>query len=146
MPYTYEYPHPAVTTDIALFSFSGSGLRVLLVKRKAPPFEGQWALPGGFVEIDEPLDACAARELREETGVETVTLTQFHTFGTPDRDPRERVISVAYLGLLPSDSPPPTAGSDAVDAQWHSVTELPDLAFDHAEIIRRAQAHLTDRE
>lgn len=145
MTHTYAYPHPAVTTDIALFSLGSEGLKLLLVKRKAPPFDGQWALPGGFLEMDETLEACAARELREETGIEAVHLTQFHAFSAPDRDPRERVISVAFLGLLPADAAPPMAGSDAADVRWHNADALPPLAFDHAEIVRMAQAHLADR-
>jgi 8-oxo-dGTP diphosphatase len=145
MAYSYTYPHPAVTTDIVLFSLIDGELEVLLIRRKAPPFEGRWALPGGFLEMDETLEACAARELREETGIQAVKLTQFHAFSAPDRDPRERVVSVAFFGVLPADGAPPSAGSDAAEARWHRINALPPLAFDHADIIRMAEAHITDR-
>lgn len=140
--YCYRHPHPAVTVDVAAFSVRGDELALLLIRRSGPPFRDCWALPGGFVEIDEDLDASAARELREETGISGVYLEQLHTFGRPDRDPRERVISVAYYALVPSNQPPPRAGSDAREVCWMPRHALPPLAFDHTEIIRMAHERL----
>lgn len=142
MPYSYDYPHPAVTTDVVVFAMRGDELSVLLIRRAEPPFKDSWALPGGFVNIDESLEDCARRELQEETGVSGVSLEQLHTFGEPDRDPRERVISVAYYALIPSDRTEPRAGSDAAGASWFGVDELPTLAFDHDRIIAMARRHL----
>lgn len=138
MPFTYEYPHPAVATDIAVFTLRRGALNVLLIERGADPHKGAWALPGGFLMPDEELDQCARRELKEETGVDADLLLQFATFSAPDRDPRERVISVAYLALLSSDELRLEASTDAAQARWFPVRELPTLAFDHAEILRRA--------
>ena len=98
----YEYPHPAITTDVVLCTVQGGQLRVLLIRRGREPYAGYWALPGGFLDVDEDLEACARRELLEETGIEGIYLEQLHTFGQPARDPRERVISVTFLGLTPS--------------------------------------------
>ncbi len=110
---------------------------VLLVQRGHPPFAGEWALPGGFVNIDEPLEAAAARELEEETGLKGVDLEQLHTYGDPERDPRGRVVTVAYLGVLPTDASQEVQGADdAAQARWFPIEALPRLAFDHAEIIR----------
>lgn len=142
MPYTYEYPHPAVTTDVVLFTLQDDALKVLLIRRGQEPFKGQWALPGGFVEIDEDLEACALRELEEETGITGVYLEQLYTFGTPDRDPRERVITVAYYALVPIDRLDPHAASDADEVGWFSWNALPPMAFDHADIVRMAQQRL----
>lgn len=138
MPFTYEYPHPAVATDIAVFTLRRGALNVLLIERGADPFMGAWALPGGFLMPDEELDQCARRELKEETGVDADLLLQFATFSAPDRDPRERVISVAYLALLSSDELRLEASTDAAQACWFPMGDLPALAFDHAEILRRA--------
>jgi len=143
--YCYPYPHPAVTTDVVLFRLDGKKLNLLLIRRGAPPFEGMWALPGGFLDIDEDLEACARRELYEETGLSGVYLEQLHTFGTPGRDPRERVISVVFLGLSPADLPPPRAASDAQKAEWMDVDQLPPLAFDHDRIIALARERLCTR-
>lgn len=143
MSYTYDYPHPAVTTDIAIFTVENHTLKVLLIARKEAPFKGTWALPGGFVQIDESIDACAMRELKEETGIEDVYLEQLYTFGAPNRDPRERVISVAYYALSPSHTLSITAGSDAADADWFDLNALPDLAFDHLDILKIARERLT---
>jgi 8-oxo-dGTP diphosphatase len=140
--YCYAYPHPAVTTDVVVFTIREGRLQLLLIRRAAEPFRGQWALPGGFLNIDEDLDHCAARELEEETGVRGVYLEQLYTFGRPDRDPRERIISVAYFALVPSERLSIQAASDASDATWFPVAELPDLAFDHHEIIRKAHERL----
>jgi 8-oxo-dGTP diphosphatase len=140
--YCYAYPHPAVTTDVVLFTLRDGVLSVLLIERAHPPHQGMWALPGGFLEIDEDLETCAKRELREETGIGGVYLEQLYTFGTPDRDPRERIISVTYFALTRSDTLQPKAASDAARVAWFPVTEPPRLAFDHADIIRLARQRL----
>lgn len=145
MPYTYEYPHPAVTVDIVVVTIHDNKLKVLLIRRAGAPFAGLWALPGGFVEIDESLRRAAWRELREETGVRASFLAQLGAFGHPDRDPRERVITVAYYALLAYDRLQVQAGSDAADAQLFGFAELPDLAFDHARILRRARGRLKEK-
>jgi 8-oxo-dGTP diphosphatase len=142
MNYSYAYPHPAVTTDIVIFSVRDAVLNALLIRRKSAPYKGRWALPGGFVRIDESVDACAVRELEEETGIRDVYLEQLYTFGEPKRDPRERVISVAYFALAPSQGLSLQAGTDAADVAWYAVDELPNLAFDHLEIIETARARL----
>ncbi|MEO1035887.1 MAG: NUDIX domain-containing protein [Pseudomonadota bacterium] len=143
MSYTYQYPHPAVTVDIAIFSIRHDALNVLLIKRAQAPFAGEWALPGGFVGIDEALEVAAARELKEETGVDAGYLEQLYTFGAPQRDPRERVISVAYFALIPSDRLEIRAASDAEGVAWFPVSELPALAFDHDKILATALERLT---
>ncbi|WIM99508.1 NUDIX domain-containing protein [Actinoplanes oblitus] len=136
----------AVTVDLVLLTIRQADLRVLLIRRGIPPFEGRWALPGGFVHDDEDLDEAAIRELREETGIDPSAghLEQLATYGTPGRDPRGRVVTVAYLALLP-DLPAPVAGSDAAHAEWRPIDE-PDLAFDHHRIladgVERARAKL----
>lgn len=142
MSYTYDHPHPAVTTDVVVFTIRDERLQVLLVKRRNPPFADGWALPGGFVNIDEDIEACALRELREETGVTGVFLEQLYTFGTPDRDPRERVITVSYYALVPSDPIEIHAASDADDVAWFGCDESPALAFDHDRILARALQRL----
>ncbi|WP_436533535.1 NUDIX hydrolase [Actinoplanes sp. HUAS TT8] len=137
----------AVTVDLVLLTIRQSALQVLLIRRGIEPFLGQWALPGGFVHDDEDLDAAAARELREETGVDPSTghFEQLSTYGTPGRDPRGRVVTVAYLALVP-DLPAPTAGSDAAGAEWRPFDDATGLAFDHDRIladgIERARAKL----
>ncbi len=141
-PHCYEYPHPAVTTDVVVFTIRESRLKLLLIERGAEPFRGMWALPGGFLDIDEDLEDCAMRELEEETGVSGVYLEQLYTYGKPDRDPRERVISIAYYALIPSDRLEVKAASDASDANWFALDEMPELAFDHNEIIRQAHRRL----
>ena len=141
-PHCYAYPHPAVTTDVALFSIRDEALSLLLIQRANPPFAGMWALPGGFLEIDEDLERCARRELQEETGIAEVYLEQLYTFGEPGRDPRERVISVTYLGLSRDDTLQPKASSDAREAAWFPLSRLPALAFDHADIIELARQRL----
>lgn len=138
MPYTYEYPHPAVTVDIAVFTVRNDELNVLLIKRALEPFQGEWALPGGFVTPDESLEEAARRELAEETGVAGVYLEQLYTFGDINRDPRERVITVAYYALIPSDKLEIRAATDAEGVGWFSVDKLPELAFDHPEILDMA--------
>jgi len=141
----YEYPRPAVTVDIVLFTFRRDALQVLLIRRKHDPFAGKWALPGGFVEIDEDLDAAAQRELYEETNVSQVYLEQLYTFGAPHRDPRTRVVSVAYFALLGKDQVDRLqlrGASDAADAAWWNVYSPPELAFDHGRILHYAVQRL----
>lgn len=145
MPYTYEYPRPAVTVDIILFTFHAEELEVLLIQRKHPPYEGKWALPGGFVDMKEDLDTAARRELQEETNVTDVYLEQLYTFGEPDRDPRGRVITVAYFALLSLDqlaAQVVRSGDDAGDARWWNIYALPHLAFDHARVVDYALQRL----
>jgi len=145
MAYTYDHPHPAVTVDVVLFTIRDDDLKALLIQRGQEPFEGSWALPGGFVGIGESLRRAAWRELREETGVHAGYIEQLHTFGRPGRDPRERVITVAYLALLPSDRLEPAPASDAKAAKLFSLKNLPDLAFDHANILRRGHERLKEK-
>ena len=138
MDYTYPYPHPAVTVDVCLFTILDDQLKILLIKRGLELYKGDWALPGGFVQIDENLDQAVQRELEEETGAKGFNFEQFATFGQVDRDPRERVISVDYFALAPAEHVLLTAATDADEAAWFSIDELPDLAFDHAGIINKA--------
>jgi 8-oxo-dGTP diphosphatase len=140
--YQYEYPHPAVTADVVIFTIRDEQLKVLLIKRGGSPYKGKWALPGGFVQMDEALDEAAARELEEETGVKDVYLEQLYTFGAPQRDPRERVVTVAYYALIPSDRISIRAASDAEAVGWFGMDELPRLAFDHADILNMAHDRL----
>jgi len=138
-PETYDpsqFERPSVTTDIVIFTLRARQLQVLLIQRAEWPFEGRWALPGGFVRPDETLDEAARRELQEETGVADVYLQQLRAFGDPGRDPRTRVISVAYTALIPSDAVTLRADTDAADARWFPVDDLPrPLAFDHEQIL-----------
>ncbi|MCH8250607.1 MAG: NUDIX hydrolase [Proteobacteria bacterium] len=145
MSYTYEFPHPAVTVDIVVFTIENDDLKVLFIQRDQDPQEGEWALPGGFVDIDESLGHAAKRELKEETGASASFLEQLYTFGRPDRDPRERIITVAYFALIPSDQLSIAAGDDARDAKLYSTNELPALAFDHENILRIAMHRVKER-
>jgi 8-oxo-dGTP diphosphatase len=133
-----------VTVDIVLFTIRDRKLHLLLIKRLAKPFENRYALPGGFVHEDESLDAAAIRELREETGVDRVYLEQLYTFGDPKRDPRGRVITVAYYALVPQNQSL-QAGTDASDAAWFPVTDLPPLAFDHRKIVEYAHQRIRNK-
>ncbi|HLF90075.1 MAG TPA: NUDIX domain-containing protein [Anaerolineales bacterium] len=143
MPYTYDYPRPALTVDIVVFTLRESRLSVLLIQRKEPPFAGMWALPGGFVNMGETLEEAAQRELEEETGLQESYLEQLYTYGNPDRDPRGRVVTVVYFALIAADaSIQAEGGSDATRAAWHPVEDLPPLAFDHTEIIAYAMRRL----
>lgn len=135
----------AVTTDIVIFTISGEALQVLLIRRANAPFKDRWALPGGFLDPGEDLDACARRELAEETGVAGIYLEQLYTFGTVGRDPRGRVITVAYFALVPGDALDVKAASDAADARWHAMDALPGLAFDHALILATAKERLVNK-
>lgn len=138
--YHYKYPHPSVTTDCVIFGFDGKALKVLLIRRGLEPYKGRWAFPGGFLNMTESAEEGAARELKEETGLEGAYIRQFHTFSAPDRDPRERVITIAFYALVRLCEV--SGGDDAEDAAWFPLDEVPDLAFDHDEILRRAKQAL----
>jgi 8-oxo-dGTP diphosphatase len=142
--FTYPYPRPSLTVDIALVTRDAAQW-VLLIQRKADPFQGKWALPGGFVHENEPLIDAARRELKEETGIEQADLEQLHTFGDPGRDPRGWTVSVAYLALVSPDQLKPVAGDDAAAVGWFPLAKLPPLAFDHADILARVHTRLADR-
>ena len=142
--YSYRHPHPAVAVDIVVFTVREQRLEVLLIERGVEPYRGAWALPGGFVRIHEDLLAAAVRELKEETGVEGAYLRQVGAFGAPRRDPRERVISIAYFAILSSDAIALRASTDAAAAKWWPHASLPRLAFDHQEIIDAAHGALVD--
>jgi 8-oxo-dGTP diphosphatase len=142
MPHTYEYPRAALTVDCVVFGLDDEDLKVLLIQRAVPPFAGQWALPGGFVRVDETLDDAARRELQEETGLSRIFLEQLYTFGDVDRDPRERVVSVAYYALVNLSEHAVHPATDAVDAAWFGVHDVPSLAFDHAGILQAALERL----
>ena len=133
-----KYDRPSVTVDVVILSLRQKDLQVLLVKRRSWPYEGMWAIPGGFVNMDESLETAAKRELQEETGVQDVYLEQLYTFGDPGRDPRTRVITVVYFALLDSERLQVRAASDAGDVGWFSVYGLPPLAFDHEKILEYA--------
>jgi 8-oxo-dGTP diphosphatase len=138
MSFTYEYPRGALTVDCVVFGFDEAELKVLLIQRGIAPFKGKWALPGGFVSVDETVDDAALRELVEETGLTNVFLEQLYTFGAVNRDPRERVVSVAYYALVKLSEHPAAGASDASDAAWFPIPETPALAFDHADILETA--------
>lgn len=140
--YTYRYPRAALTVDCVVFGFDDGELKVLLIQRGLEPFKGRWALPGGFVRVDETLDAAARRELEEETGLTRVFLEQLCTFGALHRDPRERVVSVAHYALVKLSEHEVRAATDAANARWFAVSKVPKLAFDHAEILEMAIARL----
>ncbi len=137
--FIYDYPRPAVTVDIVVLKKSADKWDILLIRRAKEPFKDKWALPGGFVEIDEDLEEAAKRELKEETNLEPTILEQFYTFGKPNRDPRGRTISVGFIAIVSEDE---TADirpdSDAKDVRWFSLYNPPELAFDHKEIIEKA--------
>ena len=140
--HTYKYPRAALTVDCVVFGFDEGELKVLLIQRALDPFKGKWALPGGFVRVDETLDDAARRELEEEAGLKGVFLEQLYTFGTVDRDPRERVVSVAYYSLVKLAAHETKAATDAADAKWFPISQLPKLGFDHANIVSTALARL----
>ena len=138
--YHYKYPHPSVTTDCVIFGFDGTRMKVLLVQRGIEPYKGRWAFPGGFLQMDESAEEGALRELREETGLSGAFIRQFHTFSAPNRDPRERVITIAFYALVRIEEV--TGGDDAADARWFALDEVPQLAFDHDQILRTAEQAL----
>jgi len=134
MPVTYDHPRPAVTVDVAILREFDAGIQILLVRRAHEPYAGAWALPGGFVDENEGLEAAARRELREETGVEPPLVRQFRAYGDPGRDPRGHTVTIVYVAEVPADTEP-VAGDDAREARWFSLSAMPALAFDHGKII-----------
>jgi 8-oxo-dGTP diphosphatase len=142
---TREYPRPALTVDCVVFGLDEEDLKVLLIQRGIEPFQGKWALPGGFVRLDETLEDAARRELEEETGVRQVFLEQLYTFGAVDRDPRERVVSVAYYALVKLSDHRIRGATDARDAAWFAVSDVPPLAFDHDNILTVAVDRLKSK-
>ena len=143
--YCYQYPHPAVTADCVIFGFDESNkIKVLLIQRGNGPYKGKWAFPGGFMEIDETVEQCARRELEEEPVLKEVTVEQCKTFTVVNRDPRERVITVAHYALVKLSEV--KANDDANDAQWFSLDEIPPLAFDHEEILNKALQTLKEKK
>jgi len=140
LKYCYRYPHPSVTTDCVMFGFDGTRLRVLLVRRGIEPYKGCWAMPGGFIRMDESAEQGALRELKEETGLEAAYIRQLHAFSEPNRDPRERVITIAYYALVKMREV--RGADDAADARWFPLDEVPSLAFDHDLILRTALGEL----
>lgn len=141
--FCYKYPHPALTADCVIFGFDGMAIKVLLIQRGIEPFKGKWAFPGGFMKIDETAEECAKRELEEETGLKNTAVEQFHTFSDVNRDPRERVITVAHYALVRLSEV--KGGDDAASARWFSMNEVPSLAFDHGRILRMAVNRLKER-
>ena len=141
--YCYKYPHPSVTTDCVIFGFNGERLQVLLIERGIEPYKGKWALPGGFLKMDESAEECARRELKEETGLEGAYMEQFHTFSSPERDPRERVVTIGYFALIRQQEV--KGGDDAAAAKWFPLDETPALAFDHDFILRKATQRLREQ-
>lgn len=141
--YCYKYPHPAVTSDCVIFGFDGVAIKVLLIQRGIEPYKDKWAFPGGFMQIDETAQECAKRELEEETGLKTTSVEQFYTFSDVNRDPRERVITVAHYALVRLEEV--KGGDDAMSAQWFAMNEIPSLAFDHDRILRIAVNRLKER-
>lgn len=138
MTYSYSHPRPAITTDAVIFSIDADDqLHILLIQRKNEPFKDQWALPGGFVNMDETLEECVAREVKEETGLEGIRFYQLEAFSTVDRDPRDRIITMAFWGFC-DDCHHTNPASDAVDARWFDLAHLPAVAFDHEKIIKKA--------
>jgi 8-oxo-dGTP diphosphatase len=140
--YTYKYPHPAVTTDCVVFGFDGKELKVLLIERGLDPYKGMWAFPGGFLRMDETAEECAKRELKEETGLELAKVRELGTFSGVNRDPRERVISIAYFTLTRVQDV--KGGDDARVARWYPINQLPPLAFDHQQMFEQALQRLSD--
>lgn len=141
MPYTYDYPRPALTVDAVVFRQSGE-LEVLLIQRKNYPFEGMWALPGGFVDMEETVEEAVVRELYEETHLRLDHLQQLHTFSALGRDPRGRTVSVTFFGVIDPQNSQVRGGDDAMDAKWFKMSEIPSLAFDHIEAINMAMKRI----
>ncbi len=140
MKHCYDYPRPAVTADIVIIKQHDNKNSVLLIERKHQPFEGMWALPGGFLNMDETLEEAALRELEEETGISGISLEQFHTFSQVHRDPRHRTITTVFLGFADETTMKPLAGDDAAKAAWFDMNELPPLAFDHGMVMQMVKA------
>ena len=145
--YVYEWPRPMVTADAVVFTQSGEKTKVLLIKRGSEPFVGQWAVPGGFVNMDEEIEDAVVRELEEETGLTGIHLEQIHTFGTVGRDPRGRQITIVYMGIADENLAKLQAGDDAAEAKWFDINELPEnLAFDHDEMVSFAIGKLKNEQ
>jgi len=142
MAYRYDYPRAALTVDCVVFGLDEGDLKILLIQRDLPPFDGKWALPGGFLRLEETLEEAARRELREETGIDNLYLEQLYTFGAIHRDPRERVVTVAYYALVKLSNHRVQAATDARSVGWFSLHDLPPLAFDHQSIIEMAHDRL----
>jgi len=135
--YTYDWPRPMVTVDAVVFSNTNGKTKVLLINRGKEPFKGKWALPGGFIDMDEELEDAVVRELEEETGLKGIRLEQMRTFGTVGRDPRGRQITIAFMGIATEEQTKIKAGDDAAQAQWFDIEKLPDdMAFDHNEVVQ----------
>ena len=142
--FTYQYPHPAVTTDCVIFGYdSKEGLSVLLIKRGIEPYKDHWAFPGGFIRLHEDAETAARRELKEETGFDTSYVEQFGCFAEVNRDPRERVITIAFYALVKQSVV--KGGDDAADAHWFPIDNIPPLAFDHDRILRVALQTLKEK-
>jgi len=136
MLYTYAYPHPSVTVDIIVTKKQNGSEYILLIERKNEPFKNQWAFPGGFIDINEDIEVAAYRELKEETSITDIKLQQLHTFGKPGRDPRGRTISVIYFGELVNLNQEIKAGDDAKSLNWFNIKDIPEMAFDHKDILQ----------
>jgi 8-oxo-dGTP diphosphatase len=142
--YVYDWPRPMVTVDAVVFTKTDDKTKVLLINRGKEPFKGKWALPGGFIDMDEELEDAVVRELEEETGLTGVRLEQMRTFGTVGRDPRGRQITIVFMGIVTEEQTKIKAGDDAAQAQWFDIEKLPDdIAFDHNEVVRFAIKKLT---
>ncbi len=136
--FEYRYARPALTVDCVVFGLDNDELKILLIERAQDPFKGSWAIPGGFVDMEETPEEAAVRELQEETGLENIYLEQLYTFGGVDRDPRERVVSVAHYALVNIEGKDIKAASDAKNVAWFSLNDIPKLAFDHENILQVA--------
>ncbi len=140
--HAYEYPRPALASDCVIFGFDGGELNLLLLEREKEPYKNKWALPGGFVFMDETTEACAKRVLFEKAGIKNMFIEQLYTFSDIDRDPRERIVSVAYFALVNKHQYELVAGRDTVKAEWFELSKLPKLAFDHSKILKVAVQRL----
>ncbi len=138
MSYSYHYPRPSLTVDALVFTFADMDVKVLLIKRADEPFKDHWAFPGGFIDENEKAEDAVERELFEETGLQEINLQQFYTASAPERDPRGWTLSVVFYGFTTLHAALIKAGSDAQDVRWHSIADIPPLAFDHKEILQRA--------
>ena len=140
MAYTYDYPRPAVTVDSIVFWLQPQDLQVLLIKRKQDPHKGCWSFPGGFMDMNEPPEVAATRELEEETGLQLKNVVQIGAFGAVNRDPRHRTVTIAYLSVLRDDPGPVKGSDDAAEACWFSLHDVPlRLAFDHKDVLAQAK-------
>jgi 8-oxo-dGTP diphosphatase len=142
MPYTYDYPRPALTVDAVVFRKNEGNIEVLLIRRKFYPFEGMWALPGGFVEMEETVEAAVDRELAEETSLKAENLEQLHVFSAVGRDPRGRTVSVTFYGMVEMEKSEVCHGDDASEACWFPLNKIPEMAFDHIEAVDIARKRM----